>query len=170
MGRVVTTEDRSDEMGIGRRLAAWTRYVILIPVLGLFIGAIVLIAVAFVETIRLVIVVIRETVEMKEVLVGFIELADVFLLAIVLYIIALGLFELFVDDRLPLPSWLAIHSLEDLKEKLISVVAVVLGVLFLGKAIDATDYLQVLYLGGGIALVIAALGYFTGQVILRKDK
>ena len=35
--------------------------------------------------------------------VGMIEAVDVFLIAIALYIISLGLYALFVDDRLPLP-------------------------------------------------------------------
>ena len=50
--------------------------------------------------------------------VGMIEAVDVFLIAIALYIISLGLYALFVDDRLPLPRWLLIRDLDDLKTSL----------------------------------------------------
>ena len=57
----------------------------------------------------------------KGLILTFIEITDLFLLATVLYVIAIGLFELFVDDRMVLPHWLEIHDLNDLKEKLIGV-------------------------------------------------
>lgn len=59
--------------------------------------------------------------------VGLIEAVDVFLIAIALYIISLGLYVLFVDDRLPLPRWLEIQDLDDLKGHLVSVVIAVLA-------------------------------------------
>ena len=65
--------------------------------------------------------------------------------------------------------WL-FKNIEDLKEKLISVVVVVLAVFFLGKVIEAKDPRTVLELGAGIALVIAALGYFVSRVLLHHDE
>ncbi len=59
------------------------------------------------------------------------------MLAVVLYIMAVGLYELFIDDNLDLPAWLVIHNLEDLKEKLVGVVIVVLAVFFLGRVIES---------------------------------
>ena len=64
---------------------------------------------------------------------GLIEATDVFLLGVLLFIISMGLYALFVDDTLPLPRWLEIHDLDDLKAELISVVVAVLAVLFLGE-------------------------------------
>src|SRR4029079_9190007 len=81
----------------------------------------------------------------------------------VLYVIAVGLYELFVDDNLPLPAWLEIHTLDDLKDKLIGVVVVLMGVLFLGQLIAWDGQRDLLGLGGGTALVIAALTYFVSQ-------
>jgi hypothetical protein len=46
----------------------------------------------------------------KALAVGVIEAIDVFLIAIVAYIICLGLYSLFVDDTLPVPRWLEIHG------------------------------------------------------------
>lgn len=50
-------------------------------------------------------------------------------------IISLGLYSLFSDDTLPLPRWLEVHSLDDLKGNLVSLVIAVLAVLFLRAAI-----------------------------------
>ncbi|MBW4605116.1 MAG: YqhA family protein [Calothrix sp. FI2-JRJ7] len=71
----------------------------------------------------------------KKVVVAFVEVIDLFLLSTVFYITALGLYELFIDDRIKVPEWLEIHTLDDLKGKLISVVVVLLSVLFLGQAV-----------------------------------
>ena len=99
----------------------------------------------------------------KKLLLVCIELVDLFLLATVCLITALGLYELFIDETVPVPAWLEIHSLDDLKAKLISVVVTILGVLFLGHAVAWDGQSDVLSLGGGIALVIAALTYFSRQ-------
>ena len=39
-----------------------------------------------------------------------IKQADYALLATVLYVLALGLYSLFVDDRVPMPGWLRIST------------------------------------------------------------
>lgn len=48
--------------------------------------------------------------------------------------IGLGLYRLFVDPELPLPAWLKIRDLDDLKNNLVSSVIAVLSVLFLREA------------------------------------
>ena len=96
----------------------------------------------------------------KGLILAFIELTDLFLLATVLYVMAIGLFELFVDDRLDLPHWLEIHDLNDLKEKLIGVLVVVMGVVFLGQVVTWDGERDLLRYGAGNALVITALTWF----------
>lgn len=150
---------------LGVRVAAWTRFVVVGPVIGLFVAAIALVIVAGFDAVEVILGTISGHLETKEIVVEFIEIADVFLLAIVLYLIALGLFSLFVDDRLPLPEWLEFHHLDDLKEKLVSVVIVVLGVNFLGKVIEGYDYQSLMYLGIGVAAVIGTMTYFVSRVL-----
>lgn len=159
-----TTEAGS---GLLRRLAAWTRYVVLVPIVGLFGGAITLVLLAGADVVSIISHAVAGELDKKVAVLDFIELADVFLLATVLYIMALGLFELFIDDRLPLPHWLEFHSLDDLKEKLVGVVVVVLAVSFLGKVIEAEDTRALLELGVAVAAVIAALAYFLGKIAKR---
>jgi uncharacterized membrane protein YqhA len=162
-----TTPDAVE--GIGRRFVGWTRFLAIGPVLGLLIGAVTLIVMASIDSVRIVSEILKGSVPLKIATVEFIEIADVYLLAVVLYVMALGLFELFVDDRLPLPHWLEFHSLEDLKEKLVGVVVVVMGVFFLGRVINMHDYLQLLYLGLGMAAIIASLTYFVSGVLGKNE-
>ena len=93
----------------------------------------------------------------KHLAVDFLQLVDIFLLGTALYIIALGLYELFVDDSLPMPKWLVIATFEDLKEKLIGVIIVLLGVSYLGTAVTWAGDKSILNLGVATAAVILAL-------------
>jgi uncharacterized membrane protein YqhA len=91
--------------------------------------------------------------------VELIEITDIILLGTVLYIVALGLYQLFIDRNLPLPHWLKVNDLTDLKRDLIGVVVVLLGVSFLGEVVNWEGESDVLPLGAAVALVIAALGF-----------
>lgn len=166
----------SDKAGIsaqGRiiaRVAGFTRYFILAPITGLALAAVVMTGVAVVDVIHLTQKALGGHAEISTLIVGFIEVADIFLLAVVLYIMSVGLYELFIDNNLPLPEWLVINNLEDLKEKLVGVVIVVLAVFFLGRVIESEQPIDILYLGVGISAVIGALAYFTSKVLAHSKE
>jgi uncharacterized membrane protein YqhA len=90
---------------------------------------------------------------------------DLFLVGVTLLISAIGLYELFIrdipnDHAAGLPPWLEIHDLNDLKARVIAMIILVLSVSFVEVAVDSPDGLEVLELGGGVALVIVALTVF----------
>jgi len=159
-----------------RRILASSRYFIAFAVLGTFVAAIVLLVFG---TLLAFDVALDGMFEegltedtAKHLSVQFIEIIDIFLLATVLYIIALGLYSLFIDDDLPIPKWLQISTLDDLKEKLVSVVSVLLGVTFLGQVVDWDGSDDIVELGGAIALVIIALAIYaavTNHIHLTSD-
>ena len=105
----------------------------------------------------------------KSLAVVSIQVTDLFLLGTVLNIVALGLFQLFIDPTLGnrLPDWLAVTSLDQLKSKLVGVIAVLLGVSFLASVVEWRGNRDVLYLGIAIAVVITALGLMTS--LLDRD-
>ena len=145
-----------------RRILASSRFVIAFAVLGSFLAAASLIFYGFFTVFEIVWDMISEhSVSAKGAkfyAVEFIELIDLFLLGTVLYIVALGLYELFIDQDLPVPKWLHIATLDDLKEKLIGVIIVLLGVTFLGAVGGSTIVgVDILYMGLAIAAVIVAL-------------
>ena len=97
-----------------------------------------------------------------------IKQADYALLATVLYVLALGLYSLFVDDRVPMPSWLRIHDLGHLKELLAGVVVVAIAVIFLGQALTWDGTSDLLAPGLASAAVIAALALFLWQAARER--
>lgn len=97
-------------------------------------------------------------------LLAAIEVVDVFLLAIVVLVISLGLFQLFFGGDASLPDWLVIKSLDALKAKLIGVIVTMLSVSFLGQVLVWHGEVSIAYLGGGVALVIYALTRFLKQM------
>jgi uncharacterized membrane protein YqhA len=99
----------------------------------------------------------------KALAVGMIEAVDVFLIAIALYITGLGLYALFVDAALPLPGWLRIRDLDDLKSNLVSVVIAVLAVLFVREAVAWDGTRDLLAFGVALALVVGALTFFLAR-------
>jgi len=86
----------------------------------------------------------------KVLAVRLIEALDVFLIAIVAQIIGLGLYVLFIDDTRPLPAWLKISNLDDLKSQLVRSVIAVLAVLFMREAVTWDGQRDLL--GFGVAL------------------
>ncbi len=150
-----------------RRILAASRGLVLLAVAGSFAGFVTLLVAGAIRT-ALIVAHLLATPDvsakgLKTLSLAFIEITDVFLLATVFYVVALGLYELFVDDEIELPAWLAIHDLEDLKVKLASIVVVVLGVVFLGHAVKWGGGDDLVYLGAAIALVVGALTYFLSQ-------
>lgn len=148
------------------RLISTSRYLIIIPSLGAFIAATTLLLYGAGELILLIGHTISEGISSKgakALSLNFIELIDLFLLGTVLYIIALGLYELFIDDHLSLPDWLVIHTLDDLKDKLTGVIILVMAVLFLGQVVTWDGQRDLLPYGAAIALMIASLTYFLSQ-------
>ncbi len=146
---------------ITKRLLGGSRFVISLAVLGAFLASMTLLLYG----IGVVVVTIKDLLSdlhfsekgAKSLSLSFIQLVDIFLLGTVIYIIALGLYELFVDDDLPMPKWLHIKTLDDLKEKMVGVVIVLLAVTFLSQATDWHGDKSIIYLGVAVALVIAAL-------------
>lgn len=94
----------------------------------------------------------------------FLLVIDLFLIGATLLIAAIGFYELFVD-RLGeggryMPTWLQMNDLNDLKARVVSMIILVVAVGFVETVVDQAAGLQVLELGAGIALVIAALVIF----------
>ena len=147
------------------RIAGQTRFITAIPCIGLFISAIALTISTLVSTVQVTVEVVQGHVSMQDMLVEYIEYADFFLLAVVLYIMAIGLYSLFIDHDIVMPSWLRIETLDDLKELLVGVIGVVMAVYFLGRLIHGTEPLDLLLIGIGTAAVITALAYFVKHVI-----
>lgn len=150
-----------------KSITAGSRFIIGVAVLATFLGSVVLLVAATLSVIGLVRAEIanfsldRYTPHHVDRLgVQFIQLTDIVLLGTVMYIVALGLYQLFIEQHLPVPRWLRVRDLIELKRDLLGVTVVLLGVTFLGEVVDwNSGDTSILVLGAAVALVVASLGF-----------
>ncbi len=156
-----------------RRTLASSRYLVVIAVLGTLAASLTLlvyealvVAEGVIEAIRIGSV---SAAKAKLLAVDLIQAVDIFLIAIAVYMISLGLYVLFIDESLPLPRWLVFRDLEDLKANLVSIVIAVLAVLFLREAVSWDGQSNLLELAAALALMIAVLIFFLSRKSDRQN-
>ena len=152
------------------RILSGTRYLVVIPVIGLAVAASVFFVFGGIGLIRLLIELTiaaisnltqaTHSTDRGLVIFEVVEFVHLFLVGTVLYITAIGLYQLFINE-IKFPNWLKIDSTEELETNLIGVTVVVLAVNFMG-AVFVGGKENFLEFGAGIALPIAALGVFLG--------
>ncbi len=95
----------------------------------------------------------------------FLTEIDLYLIGATLMIAAFGFYELFVAKMgeaggrrpLPLPGWLEMADLDDLKVRVLSMIILVTAVSFADVVLEFGKALDVLYLGAGVAIFTVAL-------------
>ncbi|MEA1880015.1 MAG: YqhA family protein [Campylobacterota bacterium] len=153
-----------------------SRFIVILAVVFGLIGAVVLFVVASMD-IWTVAVYTFDTIIThahpenfhEDIVAGIIGAVDLYLIAVVMFIFSFGLYELFISDIAAADGkngskLLAIHSLDQLKDKIAKVIVMVLVVSFFQKVLhtDFTTPLEMLY----FALSIAALA--VGLFFLNK--
>jgi len=152
-----------------------SRFIVLLAVISSLLGAVLLFVLATMDMAHLSaaffehFVMGREHSDFHVEAVGhIIQAVDDFLLATVLLIFSLGLYELFISKldvahgKEGAGNILIINTLDDLKDRLGKVVLMILVVVFFKNVLRVTfdNPLNILYMGAGILLVSLAL-YFT---------
>ncbi|WP_420595824.1 YqhA family protein [Deinococcus sp.] len=100
-----------------------------------------------------------EGLEATTLTISFLEIVGTMLKAVVFYIIGVGLYSLFIAP-LNLTVSLGVETLNDLEDKIISVVIVILAVTFLEHFVRWREPLETLQFGGAMAVVVSALVFF----------
>ena len=145
-----------------------TRYLPIVSVFGMILGAIVSIFLGAVKTFQLVQTAFTHSSEVEPALYILFEALDSFLIATALIVIAISLYELFIGE-LEVPDWMFVKDLTELKAKFTFVIIPVMAVKFVQKILKYDNALDVLYYGTAIALVAAALTLFN-YVSIREKK
>jgi uncharacterized membrane protein YqhA len=151
------------------RVLSATRYVILLGVVACLIGALLCFIGALAQLALLgttVLTGLDTSSEIKALAVNEIFLADISLIATALFLVAVGLYELFIG-KINLPVGVQVVSLDDLKDKLLGVIVVALAVTFLAQITTWDGKTNLLPFGVSIALVVLALAAFT---YVRREK
>lgn len=163
--------------------AIWrSRFVVLLAVIFGLVGAFVLFIVASMDIWGIAVYTFNTIVTHahpehfhEDIVAGIIGAVDLYLIAVVMFIFAFGIYELFISEIDEAEGErsskiLAIHSLDQLKDKIAKVIVMVLVVNFFQRVLH-TEFktaLELLY----FALAIAALSiglYFLGMVGKKKE-
>ena len=160
-----------------------SRYIVLLAVIFGLVGAFVLFIVASMDiwgvavyTFNTIVTHAHPDKFHEDIVAGIIGAVDLYLIAVVMFIFAFGLYELFISDideaeGEKSSKILAIHSLDQLKDKIAKVIIMVLVVNFFQRVLH-TEFktpLEMLY----FALAIAALAvglYFLNMVGKKKNE
>jgi uncharacterized membrane protein YqhA len=147
------------------RIIGSTKYIMILAVLGIFIGSMVLLISSAVQMFAAVWDILSRNPDYDGMMlrVDLIESVDTVLVATVLYMIAIGLHQLFINSSLSLPSWLQTKGLADLEKRLAGMVVTVLSVIFVTVALESRGEKEILDFGLAIAAVIIAVSLFLYQ-------
>ena len=143
-----------------KKFLAGTRFLALIGVAGLLVAALAAFGWGVVETVDAVGLIIASAGHAPDITIALVEIVDGFLIATTLLVFALGIYELFVSD-LPLPGWMEIHNLHDLKAKLGGLLVLVMAVNFLEKLVEWGNAQETLFYALAIAVIAAVLIVFS---------
>ena len=148
------------------RALSLSRVVVLVPVIVLLLSAIASFAYGTEVFVRSVIHVVDNGQLTSHNLGFLLLLTDLFLIGATLMIAAFGFYDLFIGRTgasgpgARLPGWLRMNDLNDLKARVISMIILVAAVSFVDDVVESKGGLDTLYLGVGVAVVIAALTAF----------
>jgi len=155
-----------------------SRFIVILAVIFGLIGAIVLFVVASVDIFNVASYTFNTYITHahpekfhENIVSGIIGAVDLYLIAVVMFIFAFGLYELFIseiDEAMgdeKTSKILAIHSLDQLKDKIAKVIVMVLVVSFFQRVLhtDFTTPLEMLYFALSITALAVGL-YFLGKV------
>ena len=150
-----------------RKIVGFTRYAVIVPAIASIIGALLLMAQGSIAMVVVVIDSLITQMPLKDSIVDVLTAIDAILLETVLLVIGYGLYELFLDTNIEVPSWLQINDLDDLKSKLIGVVAAIIAVVFVGVFVDSNRSSDVVSYGLGAGALLAGLALFS--LATKKD-
>ena len=148
-----------------KKIIEQSKNLVLIAVFSSLLASAIAFVLGFVKTLTVITEIIMNYGKEPFATIELIELMDIFLIATVLFIFSMGMYELFIDT-VNLPEWLIIRNLHDLKVKLSSVIILVMSITFLKHLVKWDDAQGTFFFGLAIAVVtgsLIAFGYFGGK-------
>jgi len=156
--------------------AIWnSRFIVLLAVIFGLLGAVILFIVASMDiwgvavyTFNAFITHVHPETFHEDIVAGIIGAVDLYLIAVVMFIFSFGLYELFISDIDQAEGkngskLLAIHSIDELKDKIAKVIVMVLVVNFFQRVLHTTfsTPLEMLYFALSIAALAIGLNFLS---------
>lgn len=145
-----------------------SRYLPIVSVFGMLVGAISALFLGVVKTVKVVTTTISNYSESEPTLYILFEALDCFLVATALIVVAISLYELFISG-LEVPDWMLVKDLTELKAKFTFVIIPVMAVKFVQKILNYENAVDVLYYGAAISVVALSLTAFNFVSIKEKE-
>lgn len=155
------TDAAGDDVSPVDRQVPKVRYIFVLAIVSTYVASFALLIAGAVQTATIIYELIfghAMTIDREKF--EFLEVIDVFLVATILYVIASGFYQLFLNPKIPFDPWLRVKSVGDLEAKLTGVVITVMGVTALGRVVAWDGQSDLLPFGVTVALLIAALAFF----------
>jgi uncharacterized membrane protein YqhA len=150
-----------DDVNNVERQVPKVRYIFVLAIVSTYVASFMLLIAGAVQTARIVYeLIFGHSMSINREKFEFLEVIDVFLVATILYVIASGFYQLFLNAKTPFDPWLRVKSVADLEAKLTGVVITVMGVTALGRVVAWDGQSDLLPFGVTVALLIAALSFF----------
>jgi uncharacterized membrane protein YqhA len=138
------------------KLLLQSRYIVVIGVLSLLLSSVAAFGWSVVKAITAIYTIFVSYGQNSHIAIDLIEVVDVTLIATVLLISAVSIYDIFVGD-IELPPGMVARNIYELKGKLSSVIVLVMAIKFLEHLAEWKDATATLYYGIAIAAVSATL-------------
>jgi uncharacterized membrane protein YqhA len=145
-----------------------SRYLPIVSVFGMLIGAVASLFLGVVKTVKVVQTAATNFTESEPTLYTLLEALDCFLVATALIVVAISLYELFISG-LAVHDWMLVRDLTELKAKFTFVIIPVMAVKFVQKILNYENAADTLYYGTAIAVVSFALTAFNFISLKEKE-
>lgn len=144
-----------------KRLLERSVVVVIVPIISLWAGAVALGLFGTVLAVEVVAKAVRgpEGRDMTVLGPNVFSVIDVYLLSMILYVFALGLYSLFVGE-LAVPEWLRIRTVDQLKAQLASVVVLFVAIAYVKVLVDWRNPQETLMFGVATGILIFSLVHY----------
>lgn len=142
-----------------RRVLGPARYIAIIAVIGLLATSVSTFGWSVARTVLFVSDLFEGKWRTDEQVIALLKTIDIYLLALIQFIMVIGLYELFIGE-LDVPEWLKIDSIDDLKKSIVDILVIFVSVKGIEGLLKQKDPLDALTFVGAAASLILVLTLF----------
>jgi len=142
-----------------RRVLGPARYIAIIAVIGFLATSVSTFGWSVARTVLFISDLLEGKWRTDEQVIALLKTIDIYLLALVQFIMVIGLYELFIGE-LDVPEWLKIDSIDDLKNSIVDILVIFVAVKGIEGLLKQKDPLDALTFVGAAASLILVLTLF----------
>ncbi|MFM8388887.1 MAG: YqhA family protein [Actinomycetota bacterium] len=142
-----------------RRVLGPARYIAIIAVIGLLATSVSTFGWSVARTVLFISDLFEGKWRTDEQVIALLKTIDIYLLALIQFIMVIGLYELFIGE-LDVPEWLKIDSIDDLKKSIVDILVIFVAVKGIEGLLKQKDPLDALTFVGAAASLILVLTLF----------